>query len=277
MKRLTVTIISLIALLTLHAREFVVHGPQGGLAMTITLPEGFDSSKDQCPMVILMHGIFSSQSITPMPRIAKSLAKAGIASIRFDFGGHWKSEGKMQRMTIENEISDAIAMWEYACSLPYVTEIGLLGHSQGGVVASMTAGRIASDEKYTRKPSGLALLAPASVLKDACLNGKMLGAEFDPADPPEFIRCFALMKVGKEYILQTQQLDIYGTAGAYDGPVIIIHGSDDKLVPLWCSEDFRKTYGDKSELIICEGENHRLSRKTGKVADLVVSFFKSIY
>ena len=105
----------------------------------------------------------------------------------------------------------------------------------------------------------------------------MLGAEFDPADPPEFIRCFALMKVGKEYILQTQQLDIYGTAGAYDGPVIIIHGSDDKLVPLWCSEDFRKTYGDKSELIICEGENHRLSRKTGKVADLVVSFFKSIY
>lgn len=142
MKRLTVTIISLIAVLTLHAREFVVHGPQGGLAMTITLPEGFDSSKDQCPMVILMHGIFSSQSITPMPRIAKSLAKAGIASIRFDFGGHWKSEGKMQRMTIENEISDAIAMWEYACSLPYVTEIGLLGHSQGGVVASMAAGRM---------------------------------------------------------------------------------------------------------------------------------------
>ena len=85
------------------------------------------------------------------------------------------------------------------------------------------------------------------------------------------------MKVGKEYILQTQQLDIYGTAGAYNGPVIIIHGSDDKLVPLWCSEDFRKTYGDKSVLIICEGENHRLSRKTGKVADLVVSFFKSIY
>ena len=51
-------------------------------------------------MVILMHGIFSSKNIVPIPALAKALAKEGIASICFDFGGH----------------------------------------SQGGVVASMTAG-----------------------------------------------------------------------------------------------------------------------------------------
>ena len=54
-----------------------------------------------------MHGIFSSKDFNPMPSLAKALAKAGIASIRFDFDGHGKSEGRMQDMTIEKEIADA--------------------------------------------------------------------------------------------------------------------------------------------------------------------------
>lgn len=69
--------------------------------MELTLPDDFNEDTDKCPMVILMHGIFSSKNIVPIP---------------------------------------ALAMWEYANSLPYVSKIGLLGHSQGGVVASMTAG-----------------------------------------------------------------------------------------------------------------------------------------
>lgn len=256
----------------LAAKDYQVYGPQGGLAMTITLPKDFNTATDTCPMVILMHGIFASQSITPMPTVAKALAQAGIASIRFNFGGHWSSEGKISRMTIENEIQDALAMWDYANALPYVSRIGLLGHSQGGVVASMTAGRLASMGK---PPYALALLAPASVLKNACNQGQMLGAKFDPANPPAFIRCFGIMKVSREYILTTQQLDIYGTAQAYQGPVRIIHGSEDSLVPLWCSEDYKKLYGDAAELIVVDGENHRISRKTKSVAQMVAEFFVS--
>lgn len=259
-----------------YAKEFKVRGPQGGLAMTLTLPDGFDTETDSCPLVILMHGIFSSKNFTPMPTIAKQLAKKGIASIRFNFGGHWSSEGKMELMTIEKEIADALAMWEYACSLPYVSKIGLLGHSQGGVVASMTAGRIAAMGDTAKPLYGLALLAPASVLKNACRNGGLFDAKFDPADPPEYVRCFGMMKLGREYLLSTQQLDIYGTAEAYKGPVRIIHGSNDRLVPMWCSEDFKKTYGEAAELVVVDGENHRLSKKTKEVARLVVEFFTNI-
>jgi len=276
MKRIVTLLIVALLGQWMYAKDYQVSGPQGGLAMTLTLPDGFDTATDSCPLVILMHGIFSSKNFTPMPKIAKQLAKAGIASIRFDFGGHWSSEGEMQLMTIEKEIADALAMWDYACSLPYVNKIGLLGHSQGGVVASMTAGRIAS-QGYTAKPLyGLALLAPASVLKNACRNGRLFDAKFNPADPPEYVRCFKMMKLGREYLLSTQQLDIYGTAGAYRGPVRIIHGGNDRLVPMWCSEDFVKTYGEAAELIVVEGENHRLSKKTRKVAELVVAFFDAM-
>ena len=275
MKKLLLLITTLLLCISLYSKEFEVHGPQGGLSMTITLPDHFNTQTDTCPMVILMHGIFSSKNFTPIPTIARSLAKEGIASIRFNFGGHWSSEGKMQLMTIENEIADAIAMWHYATSLPYVTRIGMLGHSQGGVVASMTAGRIATMSATTKPLYALVLIAPATVLKNACQNGKLFDARFDPVNPPEYVKCFGLMKLGREYLLTTQQLDIYGTAQSYHEPVLILHGKNDRLVPLWCSQQYLTTYPTtSSQLTIVEGENHRISRKTKKVATLITQFFK---
>ena len=75
MKRLIllITILS-ISSITAVSREYEVCGPQGGLAIKITLPKNFDTETQKCPMVILMHGIFSSMNITPMPAIAKALA-----------------------------------------------------------------------------------------------------------------------------------------------------------------------------------------------------------
>ena len=235
------------------ARDFKVHGPQGGIAMDITLPKGLDPETEKCPMVILMHGIFSSGNIVPIPALARELADAGIASIRFDFGGHWRSEGEMQQMTIGKEIEDAMAIWEYARSLPYVSEIGLLGHSQGGVVASMTSGIL---EIRGEKPAGLVLIAPGSVVQEACRNGRFFGAEFNPADPPEYVKCFGIMKLGREYILSTQELDIYGTAKGYTGPVRLIHGSKDKIVPMSCSERYAETYGDRWSLFLSDSSRN---------------------
>ena len=268
-KRLYLILVFLTFSLLGFSKEYKVHGPQGGLAMEVTLPNGFNEDTDKCPMVILMHGIFSSKNIVPIPALAKALAKEGIASICFDFGGHWKSEGKMQYMTVGKEIEDALAMWEYAKSLPYVSKIGLLGHSQGGVVASMTAGILASRGE---SPAALVLVAPGSVVQDACRNGKFFGAEFNPADPPEYVKCFGIMKLGREYILTTQELDIYGTAKAYTGPVSLIHGSKDTIVPMSCSDKFVETYTQDAELIVVEGENHMITKKLKTVVTHAVSF-----
>ena len=238
--------------------------------MEVTLPDDFNEETDKCPMVILMHGIFSSKNIVPIPALARALAKEGIASICFDFGGHWKSEGQMQHMTVGKEIEDALAMWDYARALPFVSRIGLLGHSQGGVVASMTAGILASRGE---SPAALVLIAPGSVIQDACRNGRFFGAEFNPADPPEYVKCFGIMKLGQEYILTTQELDIYGTAKAYTGPVRLIHGSKDTIVPMSCSEKFVEEYTQDAELIVVQGENHMITRKLRTVVSLAVSFF----
>lgn len=181
----------------------------------------------------------------------------------------------MQDMTIEKEIADALAIWEYAESLPYVTQIGLLGHSQGGVIASMTAGQLAA--AGGRVPAGVVLLAPGSVIKQACQGGKFFNARFDPADQPAFIRCWGTMKLGREYLLTTQQLDIYGTAAAYEGPVLLLHGTKDSIVPMWCSEEYLATYGSRATLVKVDGENHHITRRKKEICARTVAFFQQVF
>ncbi len=276
MKRTVFTLLLAVsALLSLGAREYQICGPQGGLSFKLALPEGFDPETDRCPMVILMHGIFSSKDYNPMPALAKGLARSGIASIRFDFDGHGKSEGRMQDMTIEKEIADAMAVWEYVKGLPYVSEVGFLGHSQGGVVASMTAGRLAAAGGDV--PKAMVLIAPGAVIKEACQGGRFFNARFDPKDPPEYIRCWGVKKLGREYLLSTQELDIYGTAAAYEGRVCILHGTKDGIVPRWCSERYQETYGERSEFILVEDENHMITRRKEEVVGRTVSFFENAF
>lgn len=259
-------------LLTACAQHYIANGPQGGIATKMVLPKGFDAKHDSCDVVILMHGIFSSKDYPPMPGLAKHLAKNGIASISLDFGGHGKSEGEMQRMTIANELAEARAVWNYVRALPYVRNVSLLGHSQGGVVASMLAGELAQEDCA---PAKLILLAPGAVIKEATQAGHFFGNEYDPANPPEFVKCFGMYKLGRDYMVSTQLLDIYGVSEQYQGPVCIIHGTKDGIVPLWCSQRYDSIY-HHSELHLIEGENHLMVSHLRQTKGIVLDFLKKV-
>lgn len=266
-KRFIIVIFILLALTSCRT-QYVVQGPQGKIATKLRLPKGADASKDSLELVILMHGIFSSKAYPPIPKIAKELRKKGIATLAMDFGGHGKSQGKKVRMTVAKEIEEGRAAYDYACSLPYVKHVSLLGHSQGGVIASMLAGELA---KEGRGPHKLVLLAPGAVIKDACRGGHFFGATFDPKNPPESIRCFVIFKLGRDYLTQTQQLDIYGTAKNYEGPVCIIHGTNDRIVPVRCSNKYDETYKN-SELHLIEGETHTMLKKLNETTGIIGNF-----
>lgn len=115
--------------------DLTIQGDHGNLAAVLQTPDG---AKDY-PLVIVCHGFTSSKDTELMQTLANDLEKEGIATLRFDFNGHGKSEGRFQDMTVLNEIEDAKKVYDYASKLPHVTSISLAGHSQGGVVASMTA------------------------------------------------------------------------------------------------------------------------------------------
>ena len=77
----------------------------------------------------------------PFETIAHYLAENGIASLRYDDRGVGESTGHFLNATSADFARDAIAVWNYAKTLSDldVTKIGVLGHSEGGLVGPMAA------------------------------------------------------------------------------------------------------------------------------------------
>lgn len=245
--------------------NFNLEGSMGALSCVFTYPS--NTEQKSFPVAILMHGFMANKRLEPLKSISKKLSALGIASIRFDFNGHGKSDGKFSDMTVLNEIEDAKKVFSYVRSLPETSKIGFLGHSQGGVVAGMLAGQLAGTGS---EPSCLVQLAPAAVLKDDALNGVLMNKKYDPKNPPEILRVM-FHKVGKQYFTVAQTLPIYEESAKYDGPVCLIHGTNDKIVPLEYGKRYKAVYHN-CELHVIEKENHFLSKHRSEIIDLSCSF-----
>lgn len=76
----------------------------------------------------------------------------------------------------------------------------------------------------------------------------------DVSDVPETAQVFGT-PVGRIYYADVFQIDVYAEIGDFDGDVLIIHGSDDSIVPLAYSERAVKTYSS-AELMVIDGAGH---------------------
>ena len=246
-------------------RNLEIVGSCGKISMVLNKPELADGAR--CPVVILMHGFMANKRLEPLKTIARELEKEGIAALRFDFDGHGKSGGRFCDMTVETELDDAMRVYEYAASLDFAGKIAFVGHSQGGVVAGMTAGRLGAE-----KVACIVQLAAAAVLKDDALHGVLMGKHYDPANPPESLRVF-FHKVGRRYFEVARNLPIYEQSSAYEGPVLLLHGKQDSIVPPSYSERYHEVYKNSS-IKFYDGENHILSKRRDEVVSDTVAFLR---
>ena len=247
-----------------NTERLTIDGSKGKLAAIIQKP--VLSQGQRCPMVMLCHG-FSGRKDGPMfELIADSLMMHGIASIRFDFNGHGDSEGEFVDMTVPNEIEDAMKVFEYVRDLRYVSDVAIVGHSQGGVVASMLAGKL---ERGDIK--AVALMAPAAVLREDAIRGNTMGATYDPLDPPEFVSLFGGLKLGREYIKTAFSLPIYETAAKYQGPALIVHGTADRVVPYTYGERYHQIWPG-SKLVILDAYDHGFGQNIYRATDIVAKY-----
>ena len=242
------------------------HGRLKGLIQKPELQQG-----EKCPMVVFCHGFNGTKDGPLFELVADTLQAHGIASIRFDFNGHGESEGEFKDMTVPNEIIDAKKVVEYVRDLSYVSDLAIVGHSQGGVVASMTAGELSAElgEPAFRT---VVLMAPAAVLRDDAIRGSVMGTTFDPFDPGEYVEMWGgALKLGGNYIRAAFSLPIYETAAKYQGPALIIHGNGDRVVPYTYGERFHQIW-PKSELVIQEYYDHGYSQNIYRTTDIVSEY-----
>jgi len=154
---------------------------------------------------------------------------------------------------------------EYVRDLRYVSKVALVGHSQGGVVAAMTAGELASDI------AAVALMAPAAVLRDDAIRGSTFGKQYNPLDPPEYVELFGKQRLGRNYIKSAFTLPIYETAAKYQGPALVIHGTGDRIVPYTYGLRFHQQW-PSSEYIQQEYFDHGFTQNIYRTTDYVSNF-----
>ncbi|MCG8458676.1 MAG: alpha/beta fold hydrolase [Holophagales bacterium] len=157
------------------------HGRGDGevlLAATLTLPEG----EGPFPAVVLVTGsglqdrdstIFDHK---PFWVLADHLSRAGIAVLRADDRGVGGSKGRLVGTTASDLADDALAGIRYLKDRGEVdpARLGLIGHSEGGLVAPMAAAR-SDDVAFVVMLAGLGVpgieVLPAQAARIAEANG----------------------------------------------------------------------------------------------------------
>lgn len=221
-------------------------------------------------LVILMHGFTSNRGITSdqlLYQLANRFADKGMATLRFDFNGHGQSDGEFKNMTVLNEIADGKVILDYARKINGVDQIYLLGHSQGGVVASMLAGY------YHDRIDKLVLLAPAATLKDDALKGDTQGYTYDPEHIPDELPIKKGLTLGGFYLRTAQTLPIYEVASKYTGPVQLVHGLDDQVVNNIASKRYDEVY-QHDQLTLLPKADHGFTEgeSRAEVLDIATGF-----
>jgi len=243
--------------------RITIDGDHGKLQAIMQKPQL--SIGQKCPIVMLCHGFGGKKDGALFENIADSLQAHGIASIRFDFNGHGESEGDFVDMTVSNEISDAKKVYDYVKALSFVDGIAIVGHSQGGVVASMTAGELG-----TSAFRAVVLMAPAAVLREDAIRGSTFGKMYNPDLPTDYID-FGDMHLGYDYVRTAKRLPIYETAVHYQGPALILHGTFDRVVPYTYGERYHQIW-PKSEFVALEYFDHGFSQDIILATDIVSEY-----
>ena len=212
------------------------------------------------PAIILSHGFMANYKT--VEGYAKSLSNEGYACFIFDYCGGGiggKSDGKTTEMSTLTEVEDLKSVIEFVSGRDYVNkkDIGLLGCSHGGFVSSLVAAELG--ERISR----LILFYPAYCMPDDARKGQMQWAKIDPNNVPETFWCFP-MKLGRRYATDIMDMDPYEIIGGYKGPVLILHGTADKVVKQHYIEKAYRIYLEnnggrptsKCQLVLIDGANH---------------------
>ena len=237
----------------------------------------FRGPGENLPIVIVSHGFLANYGTTK--GYAAQLARWGYAAYCFDFGGGCvigRSDGRTEDMTVLTEVEDLLAVIGYARTVPGndAARLSLVGCSQGGLVSALTAARLG--ERVER----LALFYPALCIPDDARAGKMMFYKFDPADPPETLTGGPI-RLGRGYALSVRDLDVMAEIAKYPGPVLILHGTEDRVVAPAYAGRAREAYDAavprRCQLALLEGAGHGFDRRAdGAALDILRPFMEGM-
>jgi uncharacterized protein len=217
--------------------------------------------KDSPDLVIIGHGVTGNKDRPFVVALAEGLAKAGISALRFSFSGNGASAGRFGSSTISKEVEDLGAVLD---SLPG-RNICYIGHSMGGAVGVLRA---------SRDPRIKALVSLAGMVHTKAFADR----EFGMVKPGEgFMWDDTNCPLSQTYMDDMAKINSVVELGSkIKVPWLLVHGSEDDVVPIQDSLDIFEKANQPKELHKIPGANHVFAGDhTQPMVEKVVSWTKS--
>lgn len=218
----------------------------------------------QTPIVICCHG-FTSEKIGAnqlMLHVANAIEAAGFIAVRFDFTGSGESDGEFAvDTTIKNWQADLRNVIDWVKNLPEFDglPIYLLGHSLGGLIVLSH-----EDQAIAGRVALAPVTQPIENFRNIILGPDLWQRSLQGETVSNFLgKGFSLTPNFVNDLLENRY-DPLARTRHHRSPLLLIHGSQDIVVPPSGSEILYDSYRGKKELIRMQADHVF----TGKHAEL---------
>ena len=212
--------------------------------------------KDAPEIVVIGHGVTGNKDRPFVVALAEALTCAGLSALRFSFSGNGASGGQFTESTITKEVEDLGAVID---ALPG-RKICYVGHSMGAAVGVLRA---------AKDPRIQVLVSLAGMVH----TREFAQREFGMVKPDEgFMWDDNACPLSRKYMDEMNRIDsVVNEAPKIKVPWLLVHGTEDDVVPLQDSKDILAKANDPKELVEIPGSNHVFAGEFAqKMIDTVV-------
>ena len=194
-------------------------------------------------IVVIGHGVTANLDRPWAEALADGLADAGIHALRFSFSGNGESDGDFRDCTISKEVADLGSVLDAVESAGYTASYA--GHSMGGAVGVI---RTSSDARIKHFVSLAGMVETQRFAQEEFGDQTPdSGFMWDDEDCP----------LSSAYINDMAAIgSVKDKASSIHVPYLLVHGSDDDLVPIGEARDIYAVANEPKKLVELDGVDH---------------------
>ena len=208
------------------------------------------------PGILFCSGYRSDMTGTKANMLSKWCSDNNYGFVRFDYSGHGKSSGNIEKLTLSHWIKDAISILDCVTEGPQI----IVGSSMGAWImihlALLRPNRITGLIGISSAPDFTENLIwkNSSNEERSYLQKNKIWRQPSNEEGIETVITLDLIEDGRKHLILHDQIPI-------NVPVRLIHGTDDRTVPWETSVKLmQKITSDNITLNLIKGGHHRLSR-----------------
>ena len=233
------------------------------LAGMLFVPEG----EGPFPAVVIIHGSRESyRDRNWYLTLSSFMQKNGVAVLLPDKRGSEKSEGDWYTSSFEDLATDTLAAVDFMKSqeIVEVSHIGIIGMSQGGIIAPIVASQSA-DLDFVVNMTGSSVTMHEQLLYEFNYEAREAGFLPGVSNLISYVNTFIYEKItGKKWYVAVGNYDPLPYWQKVNIPALVLHGSEDHNVPSAESKARFEALGkDNIRVIMYAGSGHGLEDPPG--------------